>query len=397
MLRTVIISPSRSLTDELQPALTGLPIAIVRILEHYPAESELVRLLRNLTPQLVLLSVESVPEAAAVARAVEIHLHGVPVVAVGQHSRPDVLLEMMRAGVREFLQSPFEPAAVQAGLDRVREAAERAPRSADMTDKVFSFLPSKAGVGTSTIALHMSAALARSPDTRVLLMDFDLNSGMIGFMLKLENPYSVTHAAENAFQLDENLWRQLISSCGALDVLPAGKINTGLRIEPPQIRGLLDFARRHYRAVCLDLSGNMEKYSVEVMRESKQVFLVCTAELPSLHLAREKMGFLRSVDLGDIVQVVLNRVGKRDVVRSEEVEKLLGQSVHSVFPNDYKGIHESLAAGQPVKWDSELGKRFLSTAETLLSPSGREGPKKPKFVEYFSLVPARYTLFPGSK
>ncbi len=357
----------------------------------------MVRLLRSLTPQLILLSVESVTEAAAVARAVEGHMHAVPVVAVGQQSSPDVLLEMMRAGVREFLQSPFEPAAVQVGLERVREAAERAPRSADITDKVFSFLPSKAGVGTSTIAVHMSAALARTPDSRVLLMDFDLNSGMIGFMLKLENPYSVTHAAENAFQLDENLWRQIVSSCGALDVLPAGKINPGFRIEAAQIRSLLDFARRHYRAVCLDLSGNLEKYSVEVMRESRQVFLVCTAELPSLHLAREKLSFLRSIDMANVVEVVLNRVGKRDVVSSQEVEKLLGHSVHSVFPNDYKGIHESLAAGKPVKWDSELGRRFLASAETLLTESSAGGPKKPKFVEYFSLVPARYTLFPGGK
>ena len=70
---------------------------------------------------------------------------------------------------------------------------------------------------------------------------------MIGFMLKLENPHSVTHAAENAFQMDENLWRQLISSCGALDVLPAGKIDVGVRIEPAHIRSLLDFARRHYQ------------------------------------------------------------------------------------------------------------------------------------------------------
>lgn len=356
-----------------------------------------MRLLRSLTPQLILLSVESVTEAVALAKAVESHLHAVPVIAIGQQSRPDVLLEMMRAGVREFLQSPFDPAAVQAGLERVREAAERAPRSPDMTDKVISFLPAKAGVGTSTVALHMSAALARAPDARVLLMDFDLNCGMIGFMLKLENPYSVTHAAENAFQLDESLWRRLISSCGALDVLPAGKINPGVRIDPPQIRSLLDFARRHYKVVCLDLSGNLEKYSVEVMRESRSVFLVCTAELPSLHLAREKLGYLRSVDLGDIVQIVLNRVGRRDVVRSEEVEKLLGQSVHSVFPNDYKGIHESLAAGKPVKWDSELGRRFLETSERLLSDGGTGGRKKPKFVEYFSLVPARYTLFPGSK
>ena len=197
--------------------------------------------------------------------------------------------------------------------------------------------------------------------------------------------------------MDDNLWRQLTSTCDGLDVLPAGKINPGFRIEPAQVRSLLDFARRHYQAICLDLSGNLEKYSIEIMRESRQIFLVVTAELPSLHLAREKLGFLRSLDLGDLVQVVLNRVGKRDVVSTEEVEKLLGQPVGCAFSNDYRGIHEALAAGKPVKGDSDLGKRFHQAAQSVLSGGDRGEVKKRKFVEYFSLVPARYTLFPGSK
>ena len=62
MLRAVIISPSQGLADELQSALAGLPVAIVRVVEHYPTENELVRLLRSLTPQLILLSVESLQE-----------------------------------------------------------------------------------------------------------------------------------------------------------------------------------------------------------------------------------------------------------------------------------------------------------------------------------------------
>jgi hypothetical protein len=60
----------------------------------------------------------------------------------------------------------------------------------------------------------------------------------------------------------------------------------------------LSFARRQYSTICVDLSGMMERYSVEVLHEAKQVFLVATSELPVLHLAREKLAFLRSQDLG---------------------------------------------------------------------------------------------------
>jgi Flp pilus assembly CpaE family ATPase len=189
----------------------------------------------------------------------------------------------------------------------------------------------------------------------------------------------------------------MVTSRGLLDVLPAGRINLGFRIEPPQVRSFLDYARRHYKAVCLDLSGNLEKYSVEIMHESKRIFLVCTSELPCLHLAREKLGFLRSVELEDRVSVVLNRTGKHDVVSPAEVERLLGLPVHISFPNDYKGVHAAVASGQAVEWSSALGKRFCAEAAALLSTGQSANVVKRRFVDYFSLRPARYSMPPAEK
>ncbi len=397
MLRAALISPDRSLTDQVQSALAALPIRIVRVVDYYPGEAEVPRLLRSVAPQIVLLSADSVTEAVTAARTIEAAAPGLPIVALGRQPSSTILLEMMRAGVREFLQTPFDQAAVVEAMARVRETAERIPRPIDSTENLFAFLPSKAGVGATTVAVNMSAALAALPDTRVLLADFDLNSGLVGFMLKQDKRHSVTSAAENCLRMDDGLWRQLVSTIGSLDVLPAGKINPGFRIEPVQIRTLVDFVRRIYRAICIDLSGNLEKYSVELLRESKRILLVCTAELPSLHLAREKLTFLHSIDLEDRVDLVLNRASKRDVVRVEEIERLLGRKIRFTFPNDYRGIHQSLASGQPAARASELGKRFHQAAEELMSGKVREAEAPRRFVEYFSIVPGRYRLMPSGK
>jgi pilus assembly protein CpaE len=397
ILRSIAICPDRSLAGQLNTALTALPIAVVRSLEHYPAEEELVRLLRSLAPQVVLLSVENLSEAVAVARCVETNAPGGGGAGLGPGPESRSAAGDDARGVREFLQAPFDGPAVVEAVSRAGQAVERAPRSANLSDQIFSFLPSKAGAGTSTVALNLGAAMSELPSTRVLLIDFDLNSGLIGFMLKLDNPHSVTDAAESSLRMDETLWNQIVSVRGALEVLPAGKINPGYRVEPLHVRSLLDFARRHYNAICLDLSGNLEKYSVEIMHESKRIFLVCTAELPSLHLAREKLAFLRSVDLEDRVSIVLNRVGKRDVVSTLEVEKLLGLPVYTTFSNDYKGIYQALASGKPVEPASELGKQFRKQAEILLSKESRPVGGVRKFVEYFSLLPARYSLLPDHK
>jgi pilus assembly protein CpaE len=383
--------------NDFHAAVAELPVAVVRRLEHYPNETELVRILRSVAPQAVFLSVEHLEEARAIAQAVGKHAPGVPVLALGAEPNSELLLEMMRAGVREFLPAPFDAKAIQEALHRVEQSSSGASPDAGLTDLVFSFLPAKAGVGASTVALNASAALSRLKDTRVLLADFDLNSGMLAFMLKAESQYGVMDAAENAFSLDENLWRQLVTARGSLDLLEAGKIRSGFRIEAAQIRSLLDFGRRQYKAICLDLSGNLEKYSVEIMHESKKIFLVCTSELPALHLAREKMAFLRSAELDGRVSLVLNRAGKRDVMSTAEVEKLLGLPVRAVLPNDYAGVHRALASGQPVDPSTQLGGRFTVFAETVLLGKTPETAQSRRFVDYFSLLPAHHSLVPAHK
>ena len=80
-----------------------------------------------------------------------------------------------------------------------------------------------------------------------------------------------------------------------------------------------------YQVLCFDLSGNLEKYSLELMRESKRIVLVCTGEIASLHLAREKLVLLKEMGLSGRVLVVLNRMEKENPLFSKiQVEDLLG-------------------------------------------------------------------------
>jgi hypothetical protein len=114
-------------------------------------------------------------------------------------------------------------------------------------------------------------------------------------------------------------------------------------------------------------------------------------------LAREKLALLRAADLGERVSIVLNRSTKRDIVSPEEIENLLGLPVQCAFPNDYKRVHAAISSGEAVDSASELGKQFRAEAETLLSRKGSPEAKKRRFVEYFSLVPARYAVTPAER
>src|ERR1700737_3039997 len=132
--------------------------------------------------------------------------------------------------------------------------------------------------------------------------------------------------------MDEALWPQMVTSIDKLDVLHAGKLNPDFRIEPTQIRHLMEFMRRNYTALCFDMSGNLERYSLEIMHESKRIFLVCTPEIPSLHLAREKYLYLKQLDLSDRVNIVLNRCQKRPLITPQQIKQLRGLPAHMTSP-----------------------------------------------------------------
>lgn len=339
------------------------------------------------------------PKVLEVVREIDKSFSGLQIVALSRQCDAQVLLDVMRAGIREFASLPFDRQTIKESLERISQALESKPPVLQNTDQVFAFLPSKAGVGTSTIALNAAKALSRLPNMHVCLSDFDLNSGMIRFMLKLENTYGVIDAAEHALHMDESLWPPMVTPIEQMDVLHAGRLNPDFRIEPAQIRHMIDFMRRNYSALCFDLSGNLEKYSLEIMHEAKKIFLVCTPEIPSLHLAREKYLYLKQLDLQDRICILLNRYQKRPIISPEQIEQLLGLPVHLTFPNDYQGVHRSLTFGRWVDPNTELGKQFTVLAQTMADqrPKPVHAESKKSFLDYFSVVPNRLAVTESKK
>lgn len=398
MLRGIIISPGGNLAEQLYDVLSPVTsLGIVRWMDRYPDAIDLGRAFRAHSPQVVFLSLQQPGDAFEVATRIEALAPGMQIVIFGQETAPQALITLMRLGIREYLTAPFQIQEALDTLKRVNENLERNPLRPFESEYIYSFLPSKPGTGTSTVAMNAAFACSRLPETRTLLMDMDLNSGMQRFMLKLDNEFSIVDAVENSFHLDETLWPQLVTVLGRMDVLHSGRLNPGYRIESAQVRAMIAFARRNYRSVCVDLSGNMEKYSLEIMQESRRVFLVTTPELASLHLARERYHYLRQLDLGDRIHLILNRAHKRSAISIPQIEDLLGLAVLAILPNDYQGVSRALTAGKPVDPASGLGREFHTLALAMMDSTEAKADAKPakSLSGMFSMLPGKSMLFTG--
>ncbi len=212
---------------------------------------------------------------------------------------------------------------------------------------------------------------------RVLLCDLDLTCGMIRFLLKLPQDLSIVDAVARAAEMDVSLWPQLVSHRDGFDILHSGGINPQAYLDPPQVQGLIDFARGAYNALCFDLSGNMERHSLQVMQESKRVFLVCNPEPGSLFLGREKVDFLRTLGLGDRTSVIVNRADQALAVPPGRVAEFLGVPIAARLSDDTFEVMRSVSEASSVvgssrSQNSKLAQEYRALALALLQTSRRE-------------------------
>lgn len=390
MLRTAIICPDDQLNGELEVAVPQVAdLEIVRVLTSYPAPEDLLRTIRVRKVDLLLLCVDDLAHAARLAKCVDDLMSGFPVIAISRSDGVEVLQKLMHLGVREHLTSPIDASvlneAVAAAGRRLKAHAVSGPSPAEL----FTFLPAKPGVGTSTIAMSISCALAEDLEVKTLLLDCDLAAGTIQFLLKLGATASVVDALTHAEALDEDMWLQMVAKWDKLDVLHAGELDTPPGMDVPGLERILSMARAQYQVVCADLGSHFDPLSIALLRESARIFLVTTPELAPLHLAKLRMHRLTELGLEERVSLLLNRK-TRSLVTDAEVEKAVGIPVSHSFSNDYRGVQDSVLRASPVPQGSELGESILNLAQTLAPHrKAKETSLQRKFLQFFHVSHAQ--------
>lgn len=388
-IKCTILTPDAELRAAIAAALNKLPdIHLVRGLNGCPPLEDLVRFFHTSPARIVFLDVRD-GASLKVSGEMEMHDPGLQFIAVGEPSQPNVPW----LGIQERLALPLDTVALKEALGRRVRVLEKLPHRSRKPTSFISFLPAKPGAGTTTLACGLADMLASQHKT--LLCDFDLSTGTVGFRYRLERPHSLPEVVDDFDHMDEHLWSQIVSRSGDLDVLPSS-LRPGAKLRSDLFPQWFDLLRATYDVVIFDLSGQMESYSFDIMKASRQIYLVTTQELECLHLGRMKAEALRNTGLDQQTSVLLNRCQKNHTLKRSEIEELLALTVKAEFPNDYQAIQDSIRAGAPIKRGTPLFKAlsgFAQSANELAEPEQ----KQHKFIEFVNLPVFNYWRRPESR
>lgn len=374
-ITALLISANPQLSAEFQQSQQAARVfQILGELSGYPNPQVLEMRLNQLNPDAVLVDVSSdLEQASAIIQALASSDRELYIIGLHLQNDSTAILRALRAGASEFLYSPFDPATQReaaARLQRMRQpVGESGPRR-QAAGNLIVLSSTKPGSGSSTVAAQVSFALSRLTGGRVLLADFDLMGGALGFYLKLNHRCSLVDALEHAEHLDENSWESLAEPFGGIDILPAPATPDVQPIDGNRLGVVLDSARQCYDWIVVDLPVIFQRISMMTAAQSDRSLLVTTAELPSLHLARKAVALLEQIGLPkERVQMLVNRISKWDGIGTADLEKLFNCPVYASLPNDYFSLHRVITLGQPLGPEGDLGKAIDGLAMRLANPN----------------------------
>ena len=357
----------RELLEQAQACLAGLPFRV--IVEHQDVGdlSSFIDRLERMRPDVVLIDISTWKDPLEGLVAQIRNAVGDPmIIALHVTADADTILASLRAGINEFLypplQDPLRKALEKRSLDRTRR-----PGATKGAGKSYGFLSAKGGCGATTLVCHVAAELGRQ-NQKVLLMDLDLDAGLIGFITKTKSVYSIVDAVNNLHRLDIHYWKALVSNGipGVEIVASPLAMGTKQQLKDEQIRHVLGFARPHYDWTLVDLGRSLSRTAMAALEEIDEACLITTLEVPALHQSKQIIQTLLDGGYGKHrLKLILNRSPKRLDITPGELEKMLGVPIYSMVPNDYPELYEAYAEGRMLTRNSELGKNIARLAVKL--------------------------------
>lgn len=367
VLRGLIISEEAALRERILELLReNGQVEPSLVLSHYPARAEAGRQLRIARPDVVLLVIDRLNTVIDFLRELEFTSPAAAVVGISRLQDPRALTELMRMGVRDHVAAPLNRLKFQDAIQRVvyhfSEATQRIP-----ADPLVTFVPARGGSGTSTLACNISNAMASVPGSRVLLADLDVASGLSRFLFRMTPSCSLGEILSSGQALDRHTLARCVVLADNLHIICGGPANPRNPFTPYQMRSLLELLGPDYSTLCVDLTGSMETYALELMRRSRRILLVCTSETPSIELAREKLLFLKTLDLQSRAGVILTLRPESGQANHQQLEEYLDAPVEATFDFSEKRVRQCLNEGTLIEPKTSLGRQIAQFANQLSS------------------------------
>lgn len=288
-------------------------------------------------------------------------------ISAADNASPDLILQSLRAGAREFLRLPISAEELRTVIDQVTAFSAAQVQPPKKKGRMIAVFSSKGGCGTSFIATNLAAAAA----ARTVLVDLNLQAGDLPLFLGVDPKYSIADMVENRARLDESLIASFVTPYSSkLSLLAAPKqADSADEIEPEHVFEVLQRLRESYEYVVIDPQHTFDAITLAALDQSDEIVLVLTLDIPAIRSTQraleifDRLGYPRKK-----IRIIVNRWSKQIDLDLRQVEKFLGEPVVGFVPSDYQTAVGSINLGNPLVLSdssSKIAQEIRRISETI--------------------------------
>lgn len=288
----------------------------------------------------------------------------------------DIILyrELMRLGVSDYLVAPIHQLQL---IDSI--AGLFHDPGAKPLGRIFAFVGSKGGVGSSTLAHNVGWYLSRHLNTGTVITDFDLAFGTAGLNFNQETTQGVADALGQPDRIDQTLLDRLLTKCGdKLSLLASpGAIDRDVHVEASSVEIILNTVRSSVPCVIVDVPNMWAPWIKHTLIHADEVVITATPELASLRNTKNIVDLLKQARANDAPpRLVMNQVGipKRPEIPVVDFAKAINLEPALTIAYDAQTFGTAASNGQMLAEVSARAKAADAVASLAQLLLGQEKP-----------------------
>lgn len=272
------------------------------------------------------------------------------VLALSDNPSVDLIIEIMRAGAKEFLPIPIIKNEFFDAVNKlILEFGEQKKYN---KCKIISVFSNKGGIGKTSLASNLALELAKITKENIALIDLNFQMGDITTFLDLKPSFNISYMLENIDKINETFLLSTLEKYKGTSLYILADppyFKQADNIQPKQITKLFNTLKDTFSYIIVDAEASFDGKNIAALDNSDLILLVTVANLPALRNTQrclelfEKLGYDR-----EKTKIIVNRYMENDEIKETDIEKVLSKEIYWKIPNNYFAIMTAINKGIPV-------------------------------------------------
>jgi len=362
-------------------------------------------------PDIVIMDI-NMPDMDGIQATSEItkRLPTAAVIMMSVQTDPDYMRKAMQAGARQFLGKPIDPDELYSTIRGVYKSYEPIRRSAmammDMPVQVTKpqVMPGEAGgrpghvivvysaqggSGVTTLATNLASGLMKK-NTKVLLVDADLQFGDVGVFLKLQSQSTLLDLVSKIEDLDTDFFDSVVATheSGLKVLLGPLRPEFAEEVEsvPQAVSRMIEKIANSYDYIIVDTSRRLDEHLLSLTDIATRVILVANPTLAGIKNTKfildlfDRLNYAPEKSMLVLNKVEDERARQRVTITTEQIERFLKKQAFAKIPDAEREVLGAVMKGVPIVASRDRSKspvkELMEMADhisAMLSPASDDG------------------------